>query len=213
VGLQKILGILAGTDIPLETVVAWANSADIVVAADGAANQLLKAGFHPHVIVGDMDSLDSVVQRSNLAIHEDLDQETTDCDKLLNFVRRTYPGAQFSLTGLEGDRFDHVLASLHSVGRLFPEARIVLRDGLAWFVQPKLPQTVPTLVSQTVSLIPILPCEGVLMKGVQWAPNTSLSPMGFTSISNLASSTQVEVSIESGLGLLILQVDTKSPTW
>jgi len=213
VGLQKILGILAGTDIPLATVVSWAQSADVVVAADGAANQLLAAGFRPHVIVGDLDSLDSVVERSNLDIHEDLDQETTDCDKLLDYVRKVYPEGQFSLTGLEGDRFDHVLASLHSVGRLYPEARLVLRDGLAWFVRPGGERVVPASEGQTVSLIPILPCEGVLMQGVQWAPNRSLSPLGYTSISNLANSSEVGARIHSGLGLLVLQTDTKTPHW
>lgn len=210
---KKVLGILAGTDVPLETLVAWAASADVVIAADGAANRLLGSGIMPNVIIGDMDSLDPVIEGSNLVLEEDFDQETTDCDKLLAYARRMHPDGQFFLTGLEGDRFDHVLASLHSTGRLYPEARLVLRDGFAWFVKPGKGQTISTSPGQTVSLIPLLPCEGVQMTGVQWPPNRSLSPIGFTSISNSAAAENVTATLDSGLALLVLQCNVTHPRW
>lgn len=211
--MQKVLGILAGTDISAERLLAWAESADVVLAADGAANRLLEAGFEPHTIVGDMDSLDPVISETFSGLRVDIDQETTDCDKLLTYTKAKFPGASFSLIGMEGDRFDHVLASLHSAARLYPEARLVLRDGFGWFVRPGSPVSVATEVGQTVSLIPILPCEGVEMEGVHWPPNPALSPMGFTSISNMAKAEAVSASVESGLALLVLQVSIAQPSW
>jgi thiamine pyrophosphokinase len=212
-GRKRVLGVLAGTDIRAEITARWAGSADAVIAADGAANRLLASGIPPTVIVGDLDSLDPLIERSDTRVEEDLDQETTDCDKLLLYVQRQYSEAQFSLIGIEGDRFDHVLASLQSTARLYPTARLILRDGFGWFVTPESEVSVSAEIGQTVSLIPLLPCEGVAMQGVRWSPKANLSPNGATSISNLAAARMVIAELKSGLALLIQQVDTGQPTW
>lgn len=183
------------------------------MAADGAANRLLASGIVPTTIVGDLDSLDPVVERSSLPIEEDLDQETTDCDKLLIHVRHRYAQSQFSLIGLEGDRFDHVLSSLQSAARLYPTCRLVLRDGLAWFVRPGPPLRITSQVGQTVSLIPILPCAGVTMEGVQWSPKPELSPLGATSISNIAAERTVVAQLQEGLALFVQQTPSSLPIW
>lgn len=210
---KRVLGVLAGTDISAETIAVWAKSADVVVAADGAANRMLASGIAPDIVIGDLDSLEPEIRRSSLDIREDQDQETTDCDKLLLFVNRTYPEAEFSLIGLEGDRFDHVLGSTHSAARLNPGVRVVLRDGFGFFVTENRPFQVRCNLGQLVSLIPLLPCEGVLMTGVQWTPKENLSPLGATSISNVASDTTVTARLESGLAMFIQQVDTSQPSW
>ncbi len=210
---KKVLGVLAGTDISTEVTAKWANSADVVVAADGAANRILSVGIQPNVIVGDLDSLDPQLNRSELSIAQDDDQETTDCDKLLNLVQRLYPDDAFALIGLEGDRFDHVLASLHSVARLYPKTRLILRDGIGFIVTPDQPATVSSREGQTVSLIPLIPCEGVQMQGVHWAPKAELSPMGATSISNMASGDQVVASLAVGAAVMVLQTNTQEPFW
>lgn len=211
--MQRVLGILAGTDIAAESLLAWAESADVVIAADGAANRLLEAGLEPDLIVGDMDSLDPVLAETFEGLKVNMDQETTDCDKLLNFAKSKYPESPITIIGMEGDRFDHVLASLHSVGKLYPEARLVLRDGFAWFVRPGVRLQVGATEGQIVSLIPIVPCTGVEMGGVHWPPNPNLSPLGFTSISNMAKENSVSAEIETGLAVLILQSGILPPTW
>lgn len=212
-GRQRVLGVLAGTDINAETIAVWAQSADVVVAADGAANRMLASGVTPDIVIGDLDSLEPEIRASGLDIREDQDQETTDCDKLLLFVNRTYPKADFALIGMEGDRFDHVLGSLQSAGRLKPGVRVVLRDGFGFFVTDNRPIQVRCNLGQLISLIPLLPCEGVLMSGVQWTPKENLSPLGATSISNVASDTTVTAQLESGLAMFIQQADTSQPSW
>lgn len=212
-GRQRVLGVLAGTDISAETIAAWAKSADFVIAADGAANRLLASGVTPDVVIGDMDSLEPEIRRSSLDIREDQDQETTDCDKLILFVNRTYQEADFSLIGMEGDRFDHVLGSTHSAARLNPGVRVVLRDGFGFFVTENRRIQVRCNLGQIISLIPLLPCEGVLMSGVEWTPKQNLSPLGATSISNVASDTTVTAELQSGLAMFIQQADTTQPSW
>lgn len=210
---EKILGVLAGTDTPITTIAAWAETADWVVAADGAANQLLTAGVSINAIVGDMDSIDLLLERSNLDFHEDPDQETTDCDKLLLYVRDRFPQSIFALAGIEGDRFDHVLSSVYSVGRIIPATRLILRDGFGWVVVPEVPVEIATQPGQTVSLIPLLPCSGVQMEGVKWSPLPNLAPLGATSTSNEALGNRVKASLGSGAALLIHQVRSGEAAW
>ena len=52
----KVLGVLDGRDMDVGLLRKWGESADRVVAADGAADWLLDAGVAPTVIVGDLDS-------------------------------------------------------------------------------------------------------------------------------------------------------------
>lgn len=209
----KILGVLAGNDTPIATVGAWAETADWVIAADGAANRLLEAGISIDAIVGDMDSVDPLLERTNLEFLEDPDQETTDCDKLLLHVHLRYPGAAFALAGIEGDRFDHVLSSIFSIGRILPETRLILRDGFAWFVTPDRKLDVATTPGDLVSLIPLLPCSGVKMGGVKWQPTPELAPLGATSTSNEAVSERVSAAIKAGAALLIHQTQSSLATW
>jgi thiamine pyrophosphokinase len=209
----RILGVLAGNDTPIQTVAAWAASADLVIAADGAANQLLEAGISISAIIGDMDSIDPVVERSKIEFLEDPDQETTDCDKLLVHVRDRYPDSSFALAGIEGDRFDHVFSSIFSVGRILPSTRLILRDGFGWYVQSESGLDIATVPGQLVSLIPLLPCEGVRMLGVRWSPSSILAPLGDLSTSNEATGDRVQVTLKSGAALLIQQAPSYRVEW
>ena len=59
-----------------------------LIAADGGALQKLRLqGMSPHVVVGDGDTLKAVEPSSSLKIHIDDDQETTDFEKCLAYIK------------------------------------------------------------------------------------------------------------------------------
>jgi thiamine pyrophosphokinase len=213
VGELKVLAILAGTDIDPQILTDWARSADVVLAADGAANRLLAAGIRPDAIIGDMDSLDPVIERADLELVHDEDQETTDCDKLLAYMGSRYSGNRLSLTGIEGDRFDHVIASLHSYSSFPHRCRLVLRDGFGWCLESGSELKLETVPGQTVSILPILPCSGLKVSGLRWQPSPTLTPGGPTSISNEATGTAVSLTLQEGTSLVTLQADIRIPSW
>lgn len=210
---RRILGVLAGTDIGTPSLIAWCSSADEVIAADGAANRLILAGVNPNVIIGDLDSLDRSLTREGLTIVEDPDQETTDCDKLLDFVAKNHPKTPLFLIGMEGDRFDHVLSSLHSVVRSNHPVHLVLRDGIGFLVRPHRPVLFATQPAQIVSILPILPCQGLVTTGLRWTPDPKIAPGGSTSASNEATDTQASVKLDEGVALVIVQTNTTQPDW
>lgn len=211
---RRILGVLAGNDLPQEIVGRWAGSAEVVIAADGAANALLAQGIRPDFVVGDMDSiqLDQLDLHDPLVLVEAGDQETTDCDKLLDFAFGNGADAM-TIVGIEGDRFDHVFAAAHSLSRSRLPVRLVLRTGFGFVVQAGYSQQIKTQAGQTVSFLPIVECRGVEMTGVKWEPKSTLSPLGATSISNEAVGEEVSIRLAEGVGLLIALQDSGDPVW
>ena len=111
----KVLGVLAGRDLAPGALQAWLAWADRVVAADGGADLCRAAGHEPDAIVGDLDSIGDAS-----GLTRDEDQDTSDADKLLAYFAREGIN-DVILIGVEGDRLDHVLATLYLL-RAFGDA-------------------------------------------------------------------------------------------
>lgn len=211
--MKKVFGVLAGRDMGDDLLDAWARSADLVVAADGAADHLLALGLMPDAIVGDMDSIRDLAAFPEAVIHRDEDENRTDCDKLLDYVAGL-GGVAFTLGGIEGDRMDHSLASWISVARSVLEPRIALRHGLGWLVKPGKPVRADCQPQALVSLLPLADSAGVWLEGVQWpVQGGSLAWHGLVSISNRALGSEISAHIESGLAVLIVEYPRDSLPW
>lgn len=205
-----MLGALAGGDLPAGRLRLLANHAERVVAADGAADLLLAEGVTPDVVIGDLDSLSWVAREKLSDIRHVADQETTDADKLLAFLREEGYGRPV-ITGLEGDLPDHVLAGLQSCARSGLEVWLALRRGFGVVAGPG-SLVLSADVGSRVSLIPLVPCAGVSLEGCRW-PLTSetLDPMGRSGISNRALGGRVITRWESGVLFLFIEAEEPIP--
>src|ERR1043165_9573712 len=124
---MRVLGVLDGRDMPSDLLKAWAESAELVVAADGAADRLLEVGVRANIIVGDLDSLTSDPGSSQVIRVQDA--ESTDCDKLLRWARDE-GHVDLTLAGVEGDLLDHMLSTLSSCVAYRRTIRLALRRGI-----------------------------------------------------------------------------------
>lgn len=88
--------------------------ADILIACDGAAETLLHAGFMPHCVVGDLDTLDVGIQ--NLLqdrLEHETEQETNDLSKAFRSALRKMSEADtLTILGATGKREDHTLGNI-----------------------------------------------------------------------------------------------------
>jgi len=209
----RVLGVLAGGDMPLERLALWLDSADIILAADGAANTLYSCGVIPHTTVGDMDSIASSTKDHQVELIQIDDQDTSDCDKLLTFAQ-SRGHHELTLLCAEGDLLDHVLGNLYSAARSVLRIRFALRRGIAHVLRGPQELQIETPRDTRLSLFPIGDCTGATLTGTHWPlTNATLTPRGQTSLSNQASG-QVTVSIEQGAAILILSHPTlEQPTW
>ena len=198
---KKILGVLAGEDFPPERLSDWVLSADYVFAADSAADTLNLLGLVPGTTVGDLDSISETGKACQLELLEIHDQDSTDCDKLLELAsERGY--SEISLIGVEGDLLDHVLGTLLSAARATIDVTLILRRGFAQILNGPVEVQMTLPDATRLSVMPVTSCEDVTIEGTVWPlSGASLSPMGLTSLSNRASG---HVRIRIGIGVAIL---------
>ena len=74
-------GLFPSTSTPLELL----ENAGTVICTDGAINKLEKLGLMPHIIIGDLDSMDSQIEFKGLIVH-DTNQYNTDLEKSLDWA-------------------------------------------------------------------------------------------------------------------------------
>jgi thiamine pyrophosphokinase len=202
---MRVLGVLAGSDMPPEQLRLWAASADLLAAADGGANSLARIGIAPHAVVGDLDSIEPALMSADCIYVED--QSMSDCDKLLRYFSSSGIDS-VTLANVEGDRFDHMLATLLSASASNMSVRLALRKGLGYVLKGSCVIQVPP--GATISLVPIRDYDDVDLLGVRW----ELRGSSAASLSNVALGDQVEVRIGSGSALLVVTHATKMlPTW
>lgn len=209
-----MLGVLAGGDMPLDLLRKWADSADVVFAADGGANRLCETGFVAAEVIGDLDSINPEVVASGSRVSEDPSQEFTDCDKMLRLIQQR-GHASVTLASLEGNLPDHAIASLQSAARSPLDIQIAYRRGIGWILKPGWKAEAPAKSNRRVSLLPLTACTGVRLTGVQWPlDDVTLDPQGLSSISNRAIGDRVTASLRTGVAFLFLEYPPEEmPAW
>ncbi len=183
---------------------------DLILAANGGTRLARGAGIVPHVIIGDLDSLDSSTRRwaaarRILRLVYPRDKEATDAELALREAQRR--GAQqVWLFGVVGGRLDQTLANillLFAARRLHLAARLTDGRATAWLVDGK--TDVAGRRGDTVSLVPLSPVvRGITTAGLRYPLRRGVLRRGSTrGISNEIVTSPAKVRIDSGDLLLI----------
>lgn len=171
--------------------------APFVVAADGGAAAVLRAGVTPRAVIGDLDSL-SEFSRAQIppeSVFEVSEQDSTDFEKALRRIdARLVVGL-----GFLGPRIDHQLATLSTLVAL-PDVRCVLVGALEVLIHMPPRLSVELAPGDTVSLFPMRSVTG-RSRGLEWPiDGLTLAPGARVGTSNRATGA---VSVETdGPGLI-----------
>ncbi|MBR3030107.1 MAG: thiamine diphosphokinase [Bacteroidales bacterium] len=105
--------ILAHGEFPSSArTLGFLKQADRIICCDGAAERLLAEGIVPNLIIGDMDSLPSVLQQRYAGIVRKIsEQETNDLTKAFKAALEPMPDA-IHILGATGRREDHTMANV-----------------------------------------------------------------------------------------------------
>ena len=150
-----------------------------------------------------MDSVSASALGSGIDLYRIDDQNHTDCDKLLELAH-SWGHREVTLIGVEGDRLDHLIATLHSCAKTPVHVRLAVRDGLGHVLGPGT-YRISTIPGRRISFLPLVEVSALNVTGVRWPLQAvNLSIGNFISISNLAEEPMCDISFESG-HLLVLQ--------
>ena len=114
--LKKPLVIVANGDFPSHPIpIKQLEKASSIIACDGAANTLIKKGYQPNIIIGDLDSIsEENKQKYQKIIIEAKDQSENDLRKAINYCIKNKI-EDISIIGATGKREDHTIGNIFSI--------------------------------------------------------------------------------------------------
>lgn len=205
--------IVANGAPPTATDVArWRRPGDRIIAADGGARHVLSLGLTPHVVVGDMDSLDDETRDQlsrlgcRLVLHPP-EKDETDLELALRLA--VDEGAtEIVILGALGGRLDQLLSNvlLLTLPELAGASVRLINDGQeAFVVRCGIQATVEGQVGDTLSLIPLSgDARGVHAQGLKWPLAGDTLWMGpARGVSNVIVSLPVHIWLAEGLLLVV----------
>ncbi len=189
-------------------------TADLIVAADSGAGHLKKTGYLPHVIVGDLDSIDpdtlTFFQKSKVLIQSYPSRKNrTDMELCLDYAQDR-GATHITMLAATGTRLDHTLANILLLAPLADagiHVRIMDAHNEICLVKDRL--ELSGNPGDLVSLIPLTPTvTGVTLTGLSYPLKDHTLKMGATlGISNFFSGSVAQISIRSGTLLVIRSMD------
>jgi thiamine pyrophosphokinase len=180
--------------------------ADYVICADGAYNYLKKYSTNIDIVIGDFDSINTIVKKGVKTLKYPIDKDMTDSELALRAAIER--GAnEVDFYGALGKREDHALANL---GLLFyaldknVDAKIITDHNIIFAANKKISFAAP--INRFLSIVPFCSELHILnTQGLKYPiKNKILSFKSSLSISNEITSANVSIDIASGLALIII---------
>ncbi len=183
---------------------------DYLVAVDGGLHHLKRLGLKPHLLIGDLDSVDASelaeVMEAGLEVHRfPPAKDQTDLELALEYVLKA-GYAQIVVAYAFGDRVDHTLGNLSLLTRPDLAGKTLsLEDGQVAARLLDQSASLPTQPGDLVSLIAwCAPVEGITTRGLEYPLHDEiLVPWQTRGISNVALADSIELAFKSGRLLVI----------
>ena len=155
------------THVPLNQL----QSAGTVICTDGSVNKLSELKLIPHVIIGDMDSIDPKYEFNGIKIH-DSNTENSDLEKAMDWVIMNNID-NVTILGSTGLREDMTLANLYILFHYYDKISINLITNHFTITCHKGSQSFNSFIGQIISLFPQKPNSVVKTKSLKYLLNNS----------------------------------------
>jgi thiamine pyrophosphokinase len=157
-------GLFPEHEIPL----GYLRSAGRIICCDGSAENLIKAGYIPEAIIGDMDSLDhSIAGRFHDRIFRYADQDTNDLTKAVNWcLERGYK--DLIIIGATGKREDHSIGNISLLAEYIKEVDVKMVTDTGIIMAFSESALIPSFYGQQVSIFSIDPGTEITSNGLKY---------------------------------------------
>jgi thiamine pyrophosphokinase len=187
---------------------------ECVIAANGGTRHALAAGMMPHVVIGDLDSLDADERAHLVAAGAQLipfSPRKDETDLELALLHAVAAGAtEIVVLAALGGRLDQTVANLLLLA--LPElsgtdVRVVDGPQTAYLIRPGTDAlTIQGSPGDTVSLLPLSGnATGVIARGLEWSLDGETLCFGRArGVSNMLKERQASIKLEAGLLLCVV---------
>lgn len=165
--------IIANGQFPQEQfILDYIKNSRLIIACDGAINQLINLKIKPDYSIGDSDSLDEFNLHFAINPHIHIeDQNTNDLTKAVNFVHSSYGSkTPLIIVAASGMREDHTIANfalLEKYHDLFENIAMLSDHGILE-VYPSGTHGIPCISGQQISLFSFSRENKITAKELKW---------------------------------------------
>lgn len=207
--------IFTGGARPHHSIAQELHSPQLVIAADSGWSHARAFGYVPQFLVGDLDSISAadLAEAHSLdteIVQHSVDKDLTDTEIAVQLACSLKYERIHVLSG-GGDRFDHLVAMLHSLVAHTEDVVVTAHVGPSFvhFVTPKQRFQTNCSPDTTVSLIPLGgPARGVRSEGLKWnLSRETLQSFASRGVSNCTIADSFSLSLRTGvLAVFITQL-------
>ena len=195
-------GTFPENEIPL----GYLRNAQSIICCDGSADQLIKAGFIPEAIVGDLDSVTAeVATKYSDRLFPDRDQETNDLTKAVRWcIERDQK--DLVILGATGKREDHTIGNISLLAEYAREADIMMVTD-SGILRPYLKSCVfPAIPGQQISVFSINPETEITSRGLVYPLLRKKLRNWWEATLNEAAGEIVELEFEGGAIIVFMEL-------
>ncbi|MCR4276911.1 MAG: thiamine diphosphokinase [Candidatus Roizmanbacteria bacterium] len=195
---------------------------DYLIAVDGGTKHILELGLIPNVIVGDFDSISSLLLKKLTKICREqkslfptmikypTKKNATDFELVINYCL----GKKFTeiiIFGILGDRIDHMIANIFLIAKIQTQnqsasrrIKIKIFEGKKEIFILNKEISINGKVGDEISIIPVSEkLEGITTNGLYYRLIDDTFLFGTTrGISNVMKQTQIKISVKKGVALV-----------
>jgi thiamine pyrophosphokinase len=168
---SKTVIVADGTFPTNEIPLGYLKNADRIICCDGSVENLLKAGYVPDTIVGDMDSLsEELINRFADRIFCDESQDTNDLTKAVSWCsERGY--RNITIVGGTGKREDHTIGNISLLAEYIRDVKVIMVTDTGILMPFLHGSKVASYAGQQVSIFSIDPETEVSSHGLRYPLN------------------------------------------
>ncbi len=175
-----------------------------IIAADGAANQLMNIGIEPLLVIGDLDSIDRhLLTRLNIHLHED--QNFCDFEKALMYMQANQL-LPCIIVGMNGGFLDHILNNISVFMKTNDQNVLYAPPLYGYMIKASGDKTFHLPRHTKISLL-AMPDANVTTEGLKWELYRSdLKFPGNNSCFNQSIHEQIKISVDGGNLIVLIYV-------
>ncbi len=211
---MKAIIVGNGSVLPDKKWIEFIKRFNLIIAADGGANFLQALEILPHVLIGDLDSIDEKIKKIYQKNQVEMklfpkDKDYTDTWLSIDYALEKDP-EELALFNVTGTRLDHTLGSLSLLNKLLEKntfGYIIDDTNQIFLIKDRF--QIKNRVGETVSLLPFTDEVILSAKGFKWEISDALikktEPIG---VSNVIEKEEAEILVKKGQLFVLFSSDT-----
>lgn len=179
---------------------------DLLICADGGANNAKKMNVIPDYIIGDLDSTTHEIleffKKYKTKIIEDNDQNKTDMELAIKLAESFEP-KDIIILGAIGNRIDHTIANILCLNKIKSKINTKIIDDKNIIELAYNSLDIYGEKDDIISIIPLTDINELSYDGLKWNISNKNIEFGWFGISNRLSKRKANIKLKKGKFLII----------